>query len=61
MSAFNLLNRGRPISMGGIAPIPPQLVCDMADRLQWPCQYDEAIHVITAMDDAFRERHQKKS
>lgn len=57
---FNLMKRARPASFGGIAPINPMDILTMAEKLDWPCSYDEAIHVITSMDDSFRDRHQKQ-
>ncbi|RUR26846.1 hypothetical protein ELY33_17205 [Vreelandella andesensis] len=59
MSAFGILNRTRPASMGGVPPINPVTVLDLADRLQWPCQPDEALTVIIAMDDEWRSMQQK--
>lgn len=58
INAFNLLCRGRPQGMGGLAWLPPLDILDTAERLQWPCQPDECIEVITAMDDMYRELNQ---
>lgn len=44
--------------MAGAMPLNPLDVLDMADRLEWPCQPDECIEVITAMDDMYRELNQ---
>lgn len=57
MQCFGILNRTRPPSMGGVPPINPVTVLDMAERLQWPCEPEEAITVILALDDQFRELH----
>ena len=46
--------------MSGMTPINPINVLDLAERLEWPCDPDEAISVVIAMDDAFREIHQSK-
>jgi hypothetical protein len=54
---FGILNRTRPPAMGGLSPINPVTVLDLAERLQWPCEPDEAITVILALDDQFRELH----
>ncbi len=40
-------------------PINPVTVLDLAERLQWPCEPDEAISVVVAMDDTFREINQQ--
>lgn len=58
LRTFGILSRTRPASMGGIAPINPVTVLEMADRLQWPCEPDEALTVIMEMDDAWREMNQ---
>ncbi|WP_252109000.1 MULTISPECIES: hypothetical protein [unclassified Halomonas] len=46
--------------MSGITPINPVTVLDLAERLEWPCDPDEALSVVIAMDDAFREINQPK-
>ena len=61
ISAFNLLCRGRPASMGGLMPLPPLDILETAERLDWPCQPDECLEVIGALDDAYRERNEKAS
>jgi len=53
INAFNLLCRGRPQSMAGIACLPPLDILDMVERLQWPCDPHECLEVIGAMDDQF--------
>lgn len=55
---FSILNRTRPASMGGIAPINPVTALDLADRLQWPCDPEELLTVIIALDDQWRELSQ---
>ena len=55
------MNRARPSSFAGIAPINPMDILTMAEKLDWPCSYDEAIHVLTSMDDTFRDMHGRKS
>lgn len=57
LHAFGILNRTRPPSMGGIAPINPVTILDLAERLQWPCEPDEALHVVCLLDDEHRELH----
>ena len=44
--------------MGGIAPINPVTALELADRLQWPCEAEECLTVIMALDDQFRELNQ---
>jgi len=44
--------------MGGIAPINPVTALDLADRLQWPCDPEELLTVIIALDDQWRELSQ---
>lgn len=61
MRCFNILSRTRPPAMGGIPPINPSTTLDLADRLQWPCEADECLTVIMAMDDQFREMNQQPS
>lgn len=58
LQAFNLLNRTRPSSMGGIAPISPCAIFELADRLKWPCTDNEALKVIIGLDDQYREMNQ---
>lgn len=41
--------------MSGVACLPPLDILETAERLQWPCQADECIEIITAMDDVQRE------
>lgn len=53
INAFNLLCRGRPVGMSGIAYLPPLDILSMAEKLNWPCLPDECLAVITAMDDAY--------
>jgi len=60
MGAFSILHRTRQPGMSGITPINPVTVLDLAERLEWPCDPDEAISVVIAMDDAFREIHESK-
>ncbi len=59
MQCFGILNRTRPASMGGIAPINPVTALELSDRLQWPCEDDEVLTVITALDDQWREMQSK--
>jgi hypothetical protein len=59
VEAFGTLARGRPVSMGGMMPIPPMDIIGMAEKLQWPCEPDECLQVITEIDDDYRERAQK--
>ena len=54
MVAFNLMSRCRPAAFSGLAPISPIDVLTMAEKLAWPCTFDEAVQVLTAMDDEFR-------
>lgn len=58
MQCFGILNRTRPASMGGIAPINPVTALELADRLQWPCEAEECLTVIMALDDSYRELNQ---
>lgn len=44
--------------MSGIAAIDPVTVLDLAERLQWPCEPEEALTVIMHMDDEYREINQ---
>ncbi len=60
MNAFSILHRTRQPGMSGITPINPVTVLDLAERLEWPCDPDEALSVVIAMDDAFREINQPK-
>lgn len=55
MGAFSILHRTRQPGMSGITPINPVTVLDLAERLEWPCDPEEAISVVIAMDDCFRE------
>lgn len=55
MRTFRLMSKGRPVTMGGLAPIPPLDIMETIDRLHLPCDYEEAIEVIGAMDDEWRE------
>ncbi|WP_185858862.1 hypothetical protein [Vreelandella populi] len=41
--------------MSGIAQIPPTKMFDLSDRLGWPCEDEELLAVIDAMDTAYRE------
>jgi len=45
--------------MGGLMPLPPLDILSMAERLQWPCQPDECLEVIGALDDDYRAKHAK--
>lgn len=47
--------------MGGIPPLSPVDILDVAERLSWPCEPHECMEVITALDDDYRERNEKKS
>jgi hypothetical protein len=58
VNAFNLLCRGRPQSMAGVATLPPLDILQTAERLQWPCQPDECVEVVTAMDDMYLSLNQ---
>lgn len=60
IEAFNLLCRARQPSMGGILPISPVTMLDMADRLEWPCEPRECVEVISALDDAYMDMHGSK-
>lgn len=55
MSAYSMASRTRPVSMSGVPALNPLDVLDLADRLQWPGEPDECLHVISAMDDTWRE------
>lgn len=55
--AFNILCRTRPQGMSGILPLSPVVMLDMSERLDWPCDPQECIEVLTAMDDEYREMH----
>ncbi|MFG6139511.1 hypothetical protein [Halomonas sp. B23F22_10] len=57
LSAFGTASRARPLAMGGIPPISPVTILDLRERLRWPAEPDEAVAVLCAMDDAFREMH----
>ncbi len=54
MRTFSLLCKGRPIAMGGLPPLPPLDIMEIIDRLRLPCDYEEALEVIGAMDDEWR-------
>lgn len=43
-----------------MTPISPVTVLDLAERLEWPCDPEEAISVVIAMDDTFREINQPR-
>lgn len=58
IESFNLLCRTRQASMGGILPLNPVVIMDMADRLEWPCEYRECVEVLCAVDDTYREMNQ---
>ena len=60
MRRFGVASRCRPQSMSGMAPISPIHVLELCEKLRWPCTYNEAITVLLAMDDAYREIHQPK-
>lgn len=60
MRAFSLCNRERPVTMGGIAQIPPSSMFYLSDRLRWPCDDEELLEVISRMDSAYRELHESK-
>ena len=55
VSAFNTLCRGRPQAMAGVPPLPPLDILETAERLRWPCDPDECLEVVAAMDDCYRE------
>lgn len=59
MRTFSLMSRGRPIAMGGVAPLPPLDIMEIVDRLRLPCAYEEALEVIGSMDDEWRELQSK--
>ncbi|WP_178338778.1 hypothetical protein [Marinobacter nauticus] len=40
-------------------PLPPLDILETAERLDWPCQPDECLEVITAIDDDYRDRNEK--
>lgn len=61
VQSFNLLCRGRPLGMSGIAYLPPLDILDTAERLNWPCQPDECLAVIMAMDDAYIQMNKLQS
>jgi hypothetical protein len=60
MRRFGIASRCRPQSMGGIAPVSPIDIMELCEKLQWPCGYDTAVHVLTAIDDTYRELNQPK-
>ena len=59
LSAFSIASRTRPPAARDIPPISPVTVLDLRERLCWPAEPDEAVAVICAMDDAWRELHSK--
>tara|TARA_R100000322_G_scaffold95674_3_gene60298 strand:- start:1638 stop:1781 length:144 start_codon:yes stop_codon:yes gene_type:complete len=46
--------------MGGMLPLNPVVILDMADRLEWPCEPRECIEVLCAIDDQYLVLNQKK-
>lgn len=50
-----MASRTRPASMGGVPQLNPLDVLALSERLQWPVEPDECLHVISAMDDTYRE------
>lgn len=59
LSAFNIASRARPPAMRGIPPVSPVTILDLRERLRWPAEPDEAVAVICAMDNVWRELHSK--
>lgn len=45
--------------MGGIAPLNPIAILDLRERLYWPAEPEEAVHVLCAMDDEWRQINDK--
>ncbi|SEN64618.1 hypothetical protein SAMN04487952_1233 [Halomonas caseinilytica] len=41
--------------MGGLSNINPVTILDLSEKLRWPCEPDEALSVIMAMDDTWVE------
>lgn len=51
------MSRTRPVGMGGMPPINPIDIAAMVGIMGWPCERSEAVHVLAAMDEAFRALH----
>ena len=51
LESYGIASRCRGQSMGGVAPISPLAMLDLSDRLGWPCDGDELISVLCAIDD----------
>lgn len=54
MEAFGTAHRTRPAAMGGIPALNPLDLLALRDRLGWPCEADECLQVLCAMDDQWR-------
>lgn len=46
--------------MSGISSINPIDILTLCDKMRWPCSYDDAVTVLLAIDDVYREINQPK-
>jgi hypothetical protein len=46
--------------MSSISSINPIDILTLCEKMQWPCPYDEAVTVLLAIDDVYREINQPK-
>lgn len=61
LNLFGAASRGRPYTNGQPLALPPLDVLDLADRLSFPAQPEEALEVIGEMDNEWLEWARKHS